>query len=96
MKKEYRTSLILKALLCAMLAIALFAVVTLPHSHSCADADCALCYTAEILRESLCIAQLAGIVAAVYNLFLYAARAYINSNQTTPFTPIKLKVKLSD
>ena len=96
MKKEHRTNLILKALLCAMLAIALFAVVTLPHSHRCTDADCALCLNAERLRESLCICLLTGVAVAICNVFLCAARAYTSRNQTTPYTPIKLKVKLSD
>ena len=84
------------ALIFVISVLICFLIVLMPHSHDCIEVDCTVCALTEITRDT--IGGLA-LSAAVYLLVVAVSiilnlRSYISSERD--FTPVGLKVKLSD
>lgn len=68
----------------------------MPHSHGCAERDCAICAMVENARERIvCIAQSAVLLQGVW-LITWVIQANDSSRSIREGTLVGLKVKLSD
>ena len=86
----------LSSLLLILLLLAYISVAFLPHAHSAYEADCAQCIAIQATRTLLCLLFLCGILSHIGNSGTSIHDTCRRPLAMRDFTPVGLKVKLSD
>ena len=84
------------AALTVVLILAYAVLAFLPHTHACAQLDCAACVLVQILRATASALAVAASLCAFVPLLPVAVDARLAPLSARESSPVGLKVKLSN